>query len=75
MLTDAARLARGEIVIVGLGGTVLVSTDDGRSFTRYQHLNRRGIQAITETANGSLLLVGEFGVAVKTLSELTSDAD
>lgn len=75
MLTDAARLTGGEIIVVGLGGTVLVSKDGGRTFTLSQHLNRRGIQAVTETADGKVLLVGEFGVAVKTVAELGAAAN
>ena len=36
MLTSGVRLTDGTIVIAGLGGTVLVSTDGGRSFTYSQ---------------------------------------
>jgi len=75
MLTDGIRLADGTVVIVGLGGTVLVSEDGGRNFVYHAQANRRGISSIVDTGAGSLLLVGEFGVKVATLEDLTTAAD
>jgi photosystem II stability/assembly factor-like uncharacterized protein len=75
MLTDGQRLSDGTVVITGLGGTVLTSSDGGHTFTLHQQANRRGISAAVETGDGSLLMVGEFGVRIANLSELTTDAD
>ena len=75
MLTDGQLLGDGTVIITGLGGTVLTSSDDGRTFTHHQQANRRGISAVTDTDNGSLFLVGEFGVRVATLEDLTTAAD
>ena len=75
MLTDGQRLADGTVVITGLGGTVLTSSDGGRTFTLHQQANRRGISAAVETGDGSLLMVGEFGVRTAALSELTAGTD
>jgi photosystem II stability/assembly factor-like uncharacterized protein len=70
MLTDGVVLADGTVVIVGLGGTVLASSDGGRSFELYPQSNRRGIAAVTETPDGGLFVVGEFGVKATALSDL-----
>jgi photosystem II stability/assembly factor-like uncharacterized protein len=75
MLTDGQRLGDGTVIITGLGGTVLTSEDDGRTFTLHQQANRRGISAVIETADGSLLMVGEFGVRIAALSDLTAGSD
>ena len=75
MLTDGIRLDDGTVVIVGLGGTVLVSSDDGFSFRLHQQENRRGISSIADVQDGSLLMVGEFGVRSTTLAELTAATD
>jgi len=75
MLTNGLRLDDGTVVIVGLGGTVLVSSDGGHSFVLHQQENRRGISSIVDVGDGSLLLVGEFGVKVATLAELTAATD
>jgi photosystem II stability/assembly factor-like uncharacterized protein len=75
MLTDGQLLGDGTVIITGLGGTVLTSSDGGRSFTHHQQANRRGISAVVDTADGSLLLVGEFGVRTAALSQLTAGSD
>ncbi len=75
LLTNGIRLSDGTVVVVGLGGTVLISTDGGRTFGFHQQAGRRGISAVVETANGSLLLVGEFGVRIATITELTTAAN
>ena len=75
MLTEGIRLEDGTIVIVGLGGTVLVSDDGGHNFVYHAQANRRGISSIFDAGAGSLLLVGEFGVRVATLEDLTTAAD
>ena len=75
MLTDGIRLADGTIVIVGLGGTVLVSADGGQSFTSHAQSNRRGISAVVDAGDGRLLLVGEFGVRVTAFDDLVKNEE
>jgi photosystem II stability/assembly factor-like uncharacterized protein len=75
MLTDGQRLADGTIIITGLAGTILTSSDGGHNFELHPQANRRGISAVVETTDGSLLLVGEFGVRVASLSELAAGSD
>jgi len=70
MLTDGIRLDDGTIVITGLGGIVLVSSDGGRTFEILEQSSRRGIQAVVQASDDSLLLVGEFGVRSLPVSEL-----
>lgn len=70
MLTDGIRLTDGRIVITGLGGTLLVSEDGGKSFELREQASRRGIQAVVQASQDSLLLVGEFGVRMLPVSEL-----
>ncbi len=70
MLTNGVRLEDGTILISGLGGAVLVSKDGGHTFDLSQQANRRGISKVVETPDGSLLLVGEFGVKALSFSEL-----
>lgn len=75
MLTDGLRLEDGTIIITGLGGTILVSDDAGYTFELFQQPNRRGIASIVDAGDGSLLMVGEFGVKMTTLTELMMAAD
>ena len=70
MLTDGLRLDDGTIVIVGLAGAVLTSSDDGNTFELHPQANRRGISAVVDVGDGSLILVGEFGVKISTLDQL-----
>lgn len=72
MLNHGVRLEDGTIVIVGLGGVVLISGDDGRTFELHQQEDRSGIQTVVDAGGGNLLLVGEFGVKVRSLSELSA---
>ncbi|UVE19748.1 YCF48-related protein [Pseudomonas sp. LS44] len=52
----------GSIVLVGHGGTVLKSTDDGRSFALVNRSDRLSLSAVTAADNGNLILVGQAGV-------------
>ena len=62
-LTGAARLTSGAIVVGGLEGSVLTSRDGGHSVTARRLPSREGISAVLPLADGSALLIGEFGVA------------
>jgi photosystem II stability/assembly factor-like uncharacterized protein len=48
--------------MAGLAGVVLVSDDGGQSFTLRVRGDRLGISAAVPTADGGLVLAGEFGV-------------
>ncbi len=71
MLTSGITLDDGTIVITGLGGIVLVSSDGGRTFELREQSSRRGIQTVVQASDDSLLLVGEFGVRLQPVSELS----
>lgn len=75
MLTDGIKLGDGRVVLCGLGGTLLVSSDDGRNFELQEQSSRRGIAAIVEGADGSLLMVGEFGVRTMAANALEAAAN
>lgn len=61
-LADGNRLADGSIVVVGHGGTVLKSTDDGRSFSVINRADRLSLAGVAAMENGNLILVGQGGV-------------
>ncbi|MFI8479322.1 WD40/YVTN/BNR-like repeat-containing protein [Pseudomonas sp. NPDC078700] len=63
-LADGELLADGSIVVVGHGGTVLKSTDDGRSFSLVNRADRVSLSGAATTDNGKLVLVGQGGVHV-----------
>jgi photosystem II stability/assembly factor-like uncharacterized protein len=63
-LTGGAQPDDSQVVIVGLGGTVLRSEDGGATFTETVRRGRRGIYAVTGAADGSLVLLGEQGIAL-----------
>jgi photosystem II stability/assembly factor-like uncharacterized protein len=70
MITDAIILQSGTIVAGGLGGTLLVSEDAGRSFRFLQQKDRKGISALIEVGDRSIVAVGEFGVKKLRLQDL-----
>lgn len=63
-LADGNRLADGSIVVVGHGGTVLKSSDDGRAFGFLNRVDRLSLAGVTALDNGNLILVGQGGVHV-----------
>ena len=69
MLAGGLRLNDGTIVIVGLGGTLLVSEDNGRSFALRQQADRQGIAAAVQTDDGAVIVIGEYGVNILPPSE------
>jgi photosystem II stability/assembly factor-like uncharacterized protein len=62
MLNDAVRLPREGIAVVGLSGAVLLSQDDGRTFTLRQQADRKGLSALLPLGATELITVGEAGV-------------
>ncbi len=69
MLNSGFRLPDGRIFIVGLGGTVLVSNDDGKSFTLREQPDRRGILTALPIENNMLILIGDGGIKKISISE------
>ncbi|WP_439888948.1 WD40/YVTN/BNR-like repeat-containing protein [Pseudomonas sp. MBLB4123] len=65
-LADGGRLADGSIVVVGHGGTVLKSSDNGRSFNLTNRPDRLSLAGVTALENGNLILVGQGGVHAAT---------
>ena len=67
-LAGGALLHDGRIVVVGHGGAVLVSADQGRSFTLHNRPDRRSLSGVSADSRGNLLLVGQGGVRLATPS-------
>ncbi|WP_263142114.1 YCF48-related protein [Pseudomonas sp. RIT-PI-AD] len=63
-LAGGALLADGTLVIVGHGGSVLQSHDDGASFSVVNRPDRQSLSAVAADAKGNLILVGQGGVRV-----------
>ncbi|MHA6494445.1 YCF48-related protein [Pseudomonas borbori] len=63
-LANGTLLADGTIVVVGHGGSVLKSTDNGRSFSVLNRPDRLSLAAVTADSEGRLILVGQGGVHV-----------
>lgn len=63
-LSNATLLADGSLVLVGNGGSVMRSTDDGLTFQVYNRPDRISLSGVTADAQGNLILVGQGGVRV-----------
>ncbi|WP_339533135.1 WD40/YVTN/BNR-like repeat-containing protein [Pseudomonas mucidolens] len=63
-LSGATLLDDGSLVVVGNGGSVVVSHDDGVSFSVFNRADRVSLSAVTAAGNGNLILVGQGGVRV-----------
>lgn len=61
-LADGALLENGDILIVGHGGSVLRSSDNGESFTVFNRPDRASLAGVTSAVNGGLILVGQNGI-------------
>ena len=72
-LSGATLLDDGSVVEVGNGGSVVVSHDDGRTFSVFNRADRISLSAVTAAGNGNLILVGQGGVrsATPTGAELS----
>jgi photosystem II stability/assembly factor-like uncharacterized protein len=73
MLDGAARFDE-RVAIVGLSGVVLVSHDQGRSFTLVQQSDRAGLSAAVPVGEAELAAVGENGAKVISLSDASAGA-
>lgn len=65
-LSGASLLDDGSLVVVGNGGSVVVSHDDGQTFSVFNRPDRISLSAVTAAGNGNLILVGQGGVRVAT---------
>ena len=65
-LSGATLLEDGSIVIVGNGGSVVVSHDDGQTFSVFNRPDRISLSSVTAAGNGNLILAGQGGVRVAT---------
>jgi photosystem II stability/assembly factor-like uncharacterized protein len=63
-LADGNLLSDGRIVVVGHGGTVLSSEDDGQTFTLFSRPDRRSLSGVALNPDGNLVLVGQSGARV-----------
>ena len=63
-LSGATLLDDGSIVIVGNGGSVIRSSDDGETFKVVNRSDRISVSAVTAAGNGNLVLAGQGGVRV-----------
>lgn len=61
-LADASLLANGDVLIVGHGGSVLRSSDNGESFTVFNRADRTSLAGVTSGAGQGLILVGQNGI-------------
>jgi len=61
-LSGATLLDDGSIVIVGNGGSVVRSNDDGETFSVFNRPDRISVSAVTAAGNGNLILAGQGGV-------------
>ncbi|BBP78128.1 MULTISPECIES: YCF48-related protein [Pseudomonas] len=63
-LSGGSLQADGSLVIVGNGGSVIRSTDDGVTFSVFNRPDRISLSAVTAAGNGNLILVGQGGAHV-----------
>lgn len=63
-LADGNVLGDGRMVVIGHGGVVLSSDDQGRSFEIYNRPDRRSLSGVVANAHGNLILVGQSGVRI-----------
>ncbi|NIF16895.1 YCF48-related protein [Pantoea sp. Cy-639] len=61
-LAGATLLADGSLVLVGNGGSVLRSHDDGQTFSVHNRADRIALAGVSALSGGGLLLVGQGGV-------------
>lgn len=61
-LASATLLDDGSLVLVGNGGSVLRSSDDGQSFSVFNRSDRIALAGVSGKDGGGLVLVGQGGV-------------
>ncbi|EGH13901.1 hypothetical protein BKM20_20315 [Pseudomonas avellanae] len=63
-LASATLLSDGTLVLVGNGGSVMRSTDNGQTFEVFNRPDRISLAGVTANLQGNLILVGQGGVRV-----------
>lgn len=63
-IANASLLPDNSIVLVGNGGSVMRSTNDGESFTVSNRSDRLSLSGVTDGDKGELILVGQGGIHV-----------
>ena len=63
-LASASLLADGSLVLVGNGGSVMRSSDDGETFQVFNRPDRISLAGVTSNLQGNLILVGQGGVRI-----------
>lgn len=63
-LSGGALLPDGSLVVVGHGGSVLKSIDNGRTFAVVNRSDRMSLASVIADEKGNLILVGQGGVRV-----------
>jgi photosystem II stability/assembly factor-like uncharacterized protein len=61
-MVDSTRLANGKLVFVGMAGEILMSDDDGNSFTQLPLSIGGRIYTVAEGPPGTLLVAGPSGI-------------
>ncbi|AWM91987.1 hypothetical protein DJ564_14740 [Pseudomonas sp. 31-12] len=72
-LSGATLLDDGSIVIVGNGGSVIRSNDNGETFSVFNRPDRISVSAVTAAGNGNLILAGQGGVRVTSLTGASAE--
>ncbi|MDF3931532.1 YCF48-related protein [Pseudomonas citronellolis] len=72
-LAEGSLLPDGSIAVVGNGGSVLLSKDDGQTFSIFNRPDRLALAGVGAAGDGNLVLVGQGGIhlASATGAELT----
>ena len=63
-LSGGTLLEDGSIVIVGNGGSVISSSDNGETFSVFNRPDRISLSSVTAAGNGNLILTGQGGLHV-----------
>jgi len=68
-IVDSTLMANGDLVFVGIAGEILLSTDNGFSFTKLPISNGGLIYTVAEGPPGTLLVGGPSGIQKLTLPQ------
>ena len=69
-LTGGIKIHENSVLFTGMGGTLLLGEDGGRSVRALQRADRRGIAGALDAGEGAIVIFGEFGVERLTRSQL-----
>jgi photosystem II stability/assembly factor-like uncharacterized protein len=62
MLSSGLRTNSGTVIVSGHKGTLLLSDDEGVSFSLRELSDRQALSSVVQTSDDALILIGEFGV-------------